>query len=324
MKRYLFFTAIFTLVYLVNPVVIPAKPYPDRPIELVIPMAPGGGSDIAARIISDDLGKALKVPIVAVNRAGGSGIQASLYVARSRKDGYTLFLGSGTSLIVMPIINKEATYDPLKDFIPIGLFASVPTVFVVRAESPFHTLNDLIEFARANPGKLKNGAGGLGTESYFNLELMCFKNKIKITTIPFKSGGEALPALLGGHVDMASNTITTMSPQIKAGKLRGLAVTSDKRLSDFPDIPTTAEAGMPDINFRTWFGLVAPAGTPQSVINTLIPAAAKVFKNPEIVKRAVSAGFVPDYKGPEEFRQFIKTRQENAGKVAKEAGLSKK
>lgn len=324
MKRYLFFTAICALVYLVSPAGTQAKGYPDRPVELVIPMAPGGGADVSARMFSDELGKALKVPIIVVNRAGGSGVQASLYVARGRKDGYTLFLGSGTSLIVMPIINKEATYDPLKDFIPIAQFVSVPSAFVVRSDSPFRTLNDLIEYARANPGKLKNGAGGLGTESYFNLALLCAKEKIKITTIPFKSGGEALPALLGGHVDMASNTITTVGPQIKAGKLRGLAITSDKRVPDFPDIPTTAEAGMPDINFRTWFGLFAPAGTPQSVINVLVPAAAKVFKNPEILQRAVRAGFVADYKAQAEFRTFIKNRQETAGKVAQEAGLSKK
>ncbi len=324
MKRHLIFTVVCALVYLVNPAGTPAKGYPDRPIELVIPMAPGGSSDVAARILNDELGKALNVPIVAVNRAGGSGIQASLYVARGRKDGYTLLLGSGTSLIIMPIINKEATYDPVKDFIPIGQFASVPSAFVVRTESTFRTLNDLIEYARANPGKLKNGAGGLGTESYFNLELLCVKNKIKITTIPFKSGGEALPALLGGHVDMASNTITTVGPQIKAGKLRGLAVTSDKRIPEYPDVPTTAEAGMPDINFRTWFGLFAPVGTPQSVINVLVPAAAKIFKNPEIVRRAVRAGFVPDYKAPDDFRKFLKSRQETAGRVAQEAGLSKK
>jgi tripartite-type tricarboxylate transporter receptor subunit TctC len=310
--------------FLIFPNAIQAKGYPERPIELVIPMAPGGSADVAVRIFSEELGRALKVPIIVVNRAGGSGIQGSLYVAKARKDGYTLLQGSGTSLIIMPIINKEATYDPLKDFIPIAQFASVPSAFVVRSESPFRTLNDLIEYARANPGKLKNGAGGLGTESYFNLELLCVKNKIKITTIPFKSGGEALPALLGGHVDMASNTITTVGPQIKAGKLRGLAVTSDKRLPDFPDVPTTAEEGMPDINFRTWFGLLAPAGTPPAVIKVLIPVAAKIFTNPEIIQRAVKAGFMPDYKAQDEFRKFIKSRQEIAERVAREAGLSKK
>jgi tripartite-type tricarboxylate transporter receptor subunit TctC len=200
MKKHRFLWSICAVVFFALLGTSQAKGYPERPIEMVIPMAPGGGADVAARIFSDELGKALKVPIVAVNRAGGSGIQASLYVARAKKDGYTLLEGSGTSLIIMPVINKEATYDPLKDFIPVGQFASVPSAFVVRAESPFRTLNDLIEYARANPGKLKNGAGGLGTESYFNLELLCAKNKIKITTIPFKSGGEALPEIGRAHV----------------------------------------------------------------------------------------------------------------------------
>ncbi len=324
MKRYLLFTVMCALALLLNPAGAQAKGYPERPIELVIPMAPGGSADVAARIFSDALSKTLKVPIIVVNRAGGTGIQGTLYVARGKKDGYTVLQGSGSGLIILPLINKEATTDPLRDLIPIAQFVSVPSAFVVRSESPFRTLGELVEYARANPGKLKNGAGGLGTESYFNLELLCAREKIKITTVPFKSGGEVLPALLGGHVDMASNTITTMGPQIKAGKLRGLAITSDKRVADYPEIPTTAELGMPEINFRSWFGLFVPAGTPQSVINALVPAAAKVFKNPEIVQRAVRAGFVADYKAQAEFRTFIKNRQETAGRIAREAGLTRK
>ncbi len=297
--------------------------YPSRPIELVIPMAPGGSADITARLYTEDLSKDLKVPVNIVNRAGGAGIQGTSYVARAKKDGYTLLQGSATYLVVMPIISIEATYDPIKDFIPLGFFVSVPSIFDVRSDSPFKNLHDLIEYARKNPGKLKNGAGGLGTVSYFNLEVLCAKNNITITTIPFKSGGEALPAILGGHVDMVAGTLTTEAPQIKAGKLRGLAITSKTRHPDFPEIPTTAELGYPYVNLSTWQGVFAPAGTPLAVVNTLVPTLERIFKNPEIVQRALKAGYVPDYKGPEEFRKFIESEIAAVEKIAKDIKMIK-
>lgn len=298
--------------------------YPNRPIELVIPMAPGGSADITARLYTEELSKELKVPVNVVNRAGGAGIQGSAYVARAKKDGYTLLQGSATYLVIMPIISNEATYDPLKDFTPLGYFISVPSIFDVRSDSPFKTLNDLVDYARKNPGKLKNGAGGLGTVSYFNLEILCAKNNINITTIPFKSGGEALPALLGGHVDMISGTLSSEAPQIKAGKLRGLAITSKTRHPDFPEIPTTAELGYPYVNLSTWQGVFAPAGVPPSVVNTLVPALEKIFKNPEIRQRAVKAGYEPDWKGPEEFRKFVESEIRAVEKIAKDINMSKK
>lgn len=297
--------------------------YPNRLIEFVVQSAPGGSADVAARLYSDDLAKVLKVPITAVNRAGGAGIQGVTYVTRAKKDGYTLLQGSGTSIIILPLTSKEATYDPLKDLVPLGHFVSVPTVIGVRSDSPFKTLAELIEFARKNPEKLKNSTGGIGTFSYFNLELLCVENKIKITTIPFKSGGEALPALLGGHVDMASNTLTTLGPQIAAGKVRGLAITSKKRDPDFPNLPTTAELGFPNVSFSTWFGVFAPAGVPQSVTSVLVPALEKIFKDPDVVKRAEKAQFTVDYKGPDEFRKFIENEMALAAKVAEAAKLTK-
>lgn len=298
--------------------------YPSRPIELVVPMAPGGSADITARLYSEDLGKELKAPVNIVNRAGGAGIQGTTFAARAKKDGYTLLQGSATYLVIMPIISNEVTYDPVKDFIPLGYFVSVPSVFNVRSDSPFKTLNDLIEFARKNPGKLNNGAGGLGTVSNFNLEILCAKNNIKINTIPFKSGGEALPALLGGHVDMVMGTLSTEASQFKAGKLRGLAITSKTRHPDFPDIPTTAELGYPYVNLSVWQGLFAPAGLPQSVVDALIPAIEKVLKSPEVVKRALNAGYIPEYKGPEEFRKFLESEIQTVAKIAKDINMSKK
>ena len=298
--------------------------YPSRPIEMVVPFAAGGSADVAARAYSDDLAKALKVPVNVVNRAGGTGIQGVTYVIKGKKDGYTILGTTDTPLIIMPAISKEVAYDPLKDVIPIGYFGFAPSVFAVRADSPFKTLKELIEHARQNPGKLKNGAGGLGTESYFNLEILCFKEKIKITSIPFSSGGEAMPALLGGHVDMSSNTLATLGAQLRAGKLRGLAIASKKRHPDYPDVPTTSELGYPDVNFSVWMAVFAPTGVPQQVVDVLVPAVEKVLNNPDVVQRGTKLGIEVDYMGPEELRKHMESQIKIVEKVARDANIPKK
>jgi tripartite-type tricarboxylate transporter receptor subunit TctC len=298
--------------------------YPSRPIEMVVPFAPGGSADVAARAYTDDLSKALKVSILIVNRAGGTGIQGVTYVVKGKKDGYTLLGTTGTPLIIMPNISREVTYDPLKDLIPIGRLGSAPSVFAVRSDSPFKTLKELIEYARQNPGKLKNGAGGVGTESNFNLAILCSKEKINITSIPFQSGGEAVPALLGGHVDMSSNTLASLGPQVKAGKLRGLAIGSKMRHPDFPDVPTVAEVGHPEANFAVWFAMYAPTGAPQQVVDVLVPAVQKVFESPEVIQRCAKLGIEHDYMGPADTRKLIEMQLRTVERVAKEAGMQKK
>ncbi len=299
--------------------------YPNRPIELVVPFGPGGVADVVARIYSEELARVLKVPIIVVNRAGGSGIQGTMYVIRAKKDGYTLLAPPSTPILLPPVITpKEAPYDPLKDIVPLGRFGDVPSVFGVRSDPPFQTLDELIEYARKNPGKLNNSSVGLAEEGYLNLEILCARSKIKIISIPFKSGAESMNALLGGHVDMTSSTITAQGAQIKAGKLRGLAITSKTRHPDFPNIPTTAELGYPDVNFLIWFGIFAPAGVPQAILNVLVPAVEKVFKNPEVVQRATTAGIRAEYKTPEELRYIIESDIRIVEKVAQDANLVQK
>ena len=298
--------------------------YPIRPIELVIPFSAGGSADLAARTYADDLSKALKVSIYAVNRAGGSGIQGVAFVTKSKKDGYTLLGVTDTPLIIMPAISKEVTYDPVKDLVPIGHLGYANTLFAVRADAPYKTLKDLIDYARQNPGKLKCGVGGIGNEGNFNMVLLNSKEKINITSVPFLSGGEALPALLGGHVDLSSNTVATLGSQIKAGKLRGLAIASKKRHPDFPDIPSMAELGHPDITFAVWFGLFAPTGVPRHVIDVLTPVVAKVFQSPAVTKRCDTLGIVHEYLGPAELGKLLETQVGTIEKVAREVGMQKK
>jgi tripartite-type tricarboxylate transporter receptor subunit TctC len=300
-----------------------ADKYPTRAIELVVPFSPGGSADVGARSYSDLLAQHLKVPVTVVNRAGGTGIQGTTYVIKGKKDGYTLLGSTDTPLMVMPVISKEVTYDPLKDVVPIGYFGYAPSVFAVKADSPFKTLAELIDYARKNPGKLKNASSGPGAESHFNLQLLCHKENLKIGSIPFKGGADAVVALLGGHTDMSSNTVASLGHHLKAGTVRGLAISSKKRHPEFPSIPTTAELGHPDLNFEVWIALFAPAGVPQEVIDVLVPAAEKAFKDPEARQRAINAGLVVDYMGPQETAKLLESGLATIRKVAKAAEMAK-
>lgn len=317
--RFLWVCVLTFLVFLGNAAA--EEKYPRRTIELVVPYSPGGSNDVAARIYSAKLSQFLKTPITIVNRGGGSGIQGSIYAARAKKDGYTLLAGGQGTVVVMPLISTEATYDPLKELTPLGYFGSVPSVFAVRSDSPFKTFGDLVEYARKNPGKLKNAAGGLATSSQFNLDILCARNKLDITSIPFKGGGEATVALLGGHVDMTSSGVLTLGPQIKAGQLRPLAITSQKRFPAFPDIPTTKELGYPDLNFVLWVGALGPSGLPKPVLNVLLPAVEKAFKDPEVIAKASKAYFMADYKGPTEFRSLLESEISRVRKIVKDANI---
>jgi tripartite-type tricarboxylate transporter receptor subunit TctC len=326
MRRYLSFWLVFGLVFLASTagVVRGEEKYPTRSIEMVVPFSAGGGtSDLTARAYSDNLAKLLKVPVTVVNRGGGTGIQGVHYVIKSKKDGYTLLATTDTPLVVMPVISKEVTYDPLKDLIPIGHFGYAASIFAVRSDSPFKTLTELIDYARKNPGKLKNATSGLGTEANINLQILCSKEKVKITPIPFKGGGEATVALLGGNTDMISSSTGTLSQQLKAGTIRGLAISSRKRHPDFPNIPTTTELGHPDVNLVVWLALFAPAGVPRQVTDALVPAVEKAFKDPEVVQRGVKAGLVVEYLGPEDTRKLTESGLRAVKKVAQEADLIK-
>jgi tripartite-type tricarboxylate transporter receptor subunit TctC len=297
--------------------------YPVRPIELVVPFGPGGTADLAARAYSDNLAKLLKVPMAVVNRAGGTGIQGTAYVIKSKKDGYTLLAATDTPLVVMPVISKEVSYDPLKDVIPIGHLGYAPSVFAVKSDSPFKTLRELVEYARKNPGKLKNASSGFGTESFFNLQLLCHKENVKIPSIPFKSGGEVVVALLGGHTDLSSSTLASLGAQLKGGTLRGLAVCTKKRHPDFPNIPTTAEVGYPDVNLAVWLALFAPAGVPKQVVDVLVPAVEKAFKSPEVAQHAANAGVTVEYLGPKETRKLMESSIGLVKRAAPEAELTR-
>ena len=298
--------------------------YPSRPVELTVVMAPGGVADLSARIYSDELNRLLKVPVTVVNRAGGGGTQGTAYAARARKDGYTLVQVNESPILTMPIISKEVTYDPLKDLTPLAHFVTLPSFLAVRSDSPFKTLDDLVAYAKKNPGKLRNSTGPLWTASHVGLEVFCDSANIKIMTIPYGSGGEAVAALLGGNLDLISLVPSAVAPHIKAGKIRALAFTSKIKDPNFPEVPTTNQLGYRHENFDGWLGLFAPAGIPQQSLDVLVPALEKTFKNPEIVERFAKIGTIVQYMGPKEFKSYIETRIPIMRKIAQDNNLIQK
>jgi tripartite-type tricarboxylate transporter receptor subunit TctC len=298
--------------------------YPSRPVELTVVMAPGGVADLAARIYSEELNKLLKVPVTVVNRAGGSGTQGTAYAARARNDGYTLVQVNESPILTMPIISKEVTYDPLKDLTPLAYFVTMPSFIAVRSDSPFKTLDDLVAYARQNPGKLRNSTGPLWTSSHVGLEIFCTSANIKIVTIPYGSGGEAVAALLGGNLDLISLVPSAVAPHIKAGKIRALAFTSRIKDPNFPDVPTTEQLGYRHETFDGWLGVFAPSGIPQQTLDVLVPALEKTFKNPDIVERFAKIGCIVQYMGPKEFKSYIEARIPIMRKIAQDANLMQK
>ena len=295
--------------------------YPSRSVELTVVMAPGGVADLAARIYNDELSKALKVPVTVVNRAGGGGILGTSYVARARKDGYNILQVNEGPIIVMPVISKEVTYDPLNDLAPLGQFVTMPTLLVVRSDSPFKTLGDLVAFAEKNPGKLRSSSGALWNSSHLALEIFGSAINSKFTAIPYQSGGEAVAALLGGHLDLVTLVPSSLSAHIAAGTIRPLAFLSKVKDPNYANVPTSAELGYRHETFEGWLGVFAPSGTPQPILDVLVPTMEKIFKSPDVVERAAKIGCIVDYKSPQEFRNYIETRIPLMKKIAQEANL---
>src|SRR5262249_48351530 len=246
-----------------------AQDYPNRPITLVVPFPPGGSTTIVARIIADKLGDALGQQIVVDNRGGAGGTIATRAAAKTTPDGYTILLGYTGTLAIGPTLYPSAGYDPRKDFEPIGLIGHAPNSLVVHPSFPVHSVKELVDYARANPGTVNYGSAGVGTVSHVSGVYFANAAGIQLTHIPYKGTGPELADLLGGHIPMAFAPILATHANIAEGKMRGLAVTSAKRSSLLPDVPTVAEAGISGFEASLYYGLVAPAGTPRPIVDRL-------------------------------------------------------
>ncbi len=267
-----------------------AQTFPDRPIRLIVPFPPGGGTDIIARELGVAMNKTSGWSLVAENRPGAGGNLGVETAARSAPDGYTLVLGQTSNLAINPTLYTKLSYDPSKDLAPVALVATAPLVLVVATNSPYQTLADMVREAKAHPGALNFASPGNGTVAHLTAELLQQSAGIQLQHIPYKGANQALNDLFGGQVQLFMSSIPTALGQIRTGKLRALAVTSAKRVAELPDVPTVSEAGYSGFDATTWFGLLAPAGTPEPVIQALNAAANKAMASAEYQEKIRAEG----------------------------------
>jgi len=295
--------------------------YPTRPISLIVSAAPGGTTDISARMIAEPLSRALGQSVVVENRPGGAGGIAAQAVARAKPDGYTLMLQYSGFQVITPHITPNISWDPIKDFAPVANVLSAPQLLVVRSGLPYKTLSELVAADKAAPGKLNYASSGVGSLQQVSTELLNQMAGTKLVHIPYNGTGPAMNDLLGGAVDLTITTPPPLLPHITAGKLRPLVVTGEKRLPSLPDVPTAAEAGYPYLLVSSWFAMYAPAGTPDDVIQKLSGEIEKIMKTDDFRKKAEALGAEARFMGPKELGAYTKEELDRWGKVTKEANI---
>jgi tripartite-type tricarboxylate transporter receptor subunit TctC len=294
--------------------------YPNRPIRMIAPSSAGGPVDVIARALSVGLSDALGQQIVVDNRAGAAGLIGAEIVAKSTPDGYTLLMGFSGPLAIVPHLVKSVPYDTNKDFAPITLAASGPYVLLVHPSLPVKSVKELIDLAKSQPGKLNFASGGTGVGIHMAGELFNLAAGVKITHVPYKGAGPGMTALLAGEVNMMFNGLSAALPQVKAGRLRALAVGGDKRSTLLPDLPTVAESGL-QFNTSGWYGLLGPAGLPRALVNKLRNDTVRALAAPDTKERLTALAVESIGSTPEEFAAQLKQEYAQWGKVVKVAGL---
>jgi tripartite-type tricarboxylate transporter receptor subunit TctC len=297
--------------------------YPDRPIKLIVPYPPGGATDVIGRILAKNLGESLGQQVLVENRGGAGGNIGAEAVAKANPDGYTLLMGAVTSHSTMATLEKgKLRYDLLKDFTPVMIVGSVPLVVVVNPNVPVRTLKGLVDYAKANPDKLNYASSGAGAPQRMGAEIFQKEAGIKITHVPYKGSGPAMTDLVAGQVNMMVETVPAALPFITAGQLRPLAVTTAKRISMLPNVPTTAESGMPALEVSSTFGVLAPVGTPVVIIDQLNSAIAKLLVNPEVKEAFLKQGvYAATPTKPKQSAELLATEVKRWEKVIKEADI---
>ncbi|MEY4523655.1 MAG: hypothetical protein RIR27_731 [Pseudomonadota bacterium] len=292
-----------------------AQSWPNKPITLVVPTAPGGTTDFSARLVAESMSKTLGVPVLVDNKPGGSGNIGNQFVARSKPDGYTLLVSYSGYHVGNPHLFKQAGWDPIRDFAPVGMMTVAPQVIAINPKLPINNLKELIAYAKKNPGKLNYASSGSGSIQHIAGELFKQQTGTFITHIPYRGSGPAVQDLIGGQVDMFITTPAGVVSQIQAGSLRGLAVTGKKRLGALPQMPTTDEAGLPNYELDSWFAMFAPAGTNPEIIQKLNLALGSALNSPEARTRADGAGTTIQTMTPAELGDFTRKELDRWGKV---------
>ena len=305
---------------LAGPPAYAQQPYPARAVRLVVPSAPGGGTDITARIIAPKLSEQLGQQVVVENRAGAGTMIGGEAVARAAPDGYTLLMGIST-LAINPAMYKKVPYDALKDFAPISQVVALSNLLVTHPSLPVQSVKTLIAFARPRPGQIHYASAGVGTNPHLSVELFLSMAGLKMVHVPYKGSGQGIVDVVAGHVPVMMPSILTGLPHAKTGRLRGLGVTGAKRAGAAPEIPTIAEAGVPGYEAVQWFGVLAPAGTPREIIVRLHGEIVRALNAAEVKGRLSGDGADPVGSPPEEFAAFLRAETAKWATVVKDAGI---
>jgi tripartite-type tricarboxylate transporter receptor subunit TctC len=297
-----------------------AQSYPAKPIRLVVPSSPGGGTDITGRILAQKLTELLRQQVLVDNRAGAGTRIGNEIVAKSAPDGYTLLMGLST-LAIIPAVYKSVSYDAVKDFAPISQAVSVPNVLVVHPSLPARSVKALIALGKSRPRDLVAGSAGSGTSPHLSLELFMSMAGIEIVHVPYKGSGPGVVALVSGEVSMFFPSVPSATPHIKANRVRPLGVTTATRADVLPDVPSIAEAGLPGYEATQWFGVLAPAGTPQAIVDRLHKEIVVALKSPDVVKQLSTQGAQIVASSPEQFAAYIRAETQKWAAVVKAAGI---
>jgi tripartite-type tricarboxylate transporter receptor subunit TctC len=301
---------------------VAAQDYPSRPVRMVVGFPPGGGTDVVARIISPKISELLGQPVVIENRPGATGTVAAGMVAKSPPDGYTIMMGHVSVNAIAPALFKDLGYDVIKDFAPIAIAAAVPHFVTVHPSVPAQTLREMIDYAKARPGKLTYPSAGNGSMPHLAGEVFKSLAGVDLVHVPYKGTGQSMADLLGGQHVIAFDTMPASAPHVRSGKLRALAVSSAQRLPAFPAVPTAREAGLPGYEITTWYGVFAPAGTPRAIVDRLHGDIVKAMQSPEVRSKLEGIGADGSVsRSPEEFAALVKADTARYAKIIKDIGL---
>lgn len=304
------------------PLLAKAEPaaYPAKPIKLIVPYPPGGGTDITGRAMAQKLSELLGQSVVIENRPGATGMIGAASVAKSAPDGYTVLFGAASEMAINASLFKNMAYDPRTDFEPVSLLATFPLIFVAPAATS-RSLHDLIAAAKAKPDSISYGSIGSGSPQHLAAELLSGMAKARFLHVPYKGSGPLVQDAVGGHIDMAVSSVPPAVPLVRSGKLRALAVTSTKRSDALPDVPTMAELGFSDYAFETWVGVAVPKGTPADIVDRLRAGLSAALASNDVQATLRDQGAVPVGSTPEQFRQFVRAEVAKSDRIVSEAGI---
>jgi tripartite-type tricarboxylate transporter receptor subunit TctC len=299
-----------------------AQDYPSQPIRIIVPYTAGGSSDFVARTVGAKMQEQMNHAVVVENRPGGNAIIGTELVMKAKPDGYTLLLGGSSVMAANPALYPKLSYDALRDFVPLTNCVVSPIVVVVNPDLPVKSIKELIAYAKANPGKLNYGSAGVGNTLHLAAEMFCLTTGTVMTHVPYKGASQALTDLLGGSIQIMFDLPQTPLSNIQAGKLRALAVTGDTRIAVMPDVPTMAEAGLPEYTFGTWIGLAAPAKTPQAVVERLHKEMVKALAQPDVKEAfAKQVMYVKASESPAAYSAFIKAETDRLKELVQKANI---